>query len=302
VILGASRAQVSQVKTVPIPVVALLTIAALIGFAANSLLCRTALGDAAIDAASFTAIRIGSGAVVLAAIVFAQRGGLRAARLLGGGAGSWGSSACLFAYAAAFSFAYLRLTTATGALILFAAVQMTMLGWAVVRGERPRVLEWLGIAVAASGLVVLVLPGLAAPDPIGAGLMTSAGIAWGVYSLRGRGATRPLAATADNFVRAVPMVAVLLIAIPIAGGHVTPAGAMLAIASGAIASGLGYSLWYAALPHLAPSRAAIVQLSVPVIAAAGGALVLGESVSVRLAGATAAILGGIALALLAKRR
>lgn len=272
-----------------------LTGAALFGFAANSILCRTALGDRAIDAASFTAIRIGAGAAVLAVIV-----ALKGARFRG--AGSWPSGAALFAYAAAFSFAYLRLTTATGALILFATVQMTMLGWAVLRGDRPAALEWLGIAIAASGLILLVLPGLAAPDPLGALLMASAGIAWGAYSLRGRGATRPLAATADNFMRAVPFAALLLIAIPIAGGKVSLEGAVLAIASGAIASGLGYSLWYAALPHLAASHAAIVQLAVPVIAAAGGAVVLGESVTYRLAGATAAILGGIALALLTKRR
>lgn len=272
-----------------------LTIAALSGFAANSLLCRAALGDRSIDAASFTAIRIGSGAAVLAMLVLARRGSLR-------GAGSWRSSACLFAYAAAFSFAYLELATATGALILFACVQLTMLGWAVVRGNRPRPFEWLGFAIAASGLVVLVLPGLAAPDPLGAILMAIAGIAWGAYTLRGRGAERPLASTADNFVRAVPMAAALLIAIPIAGGHVTPIGALLAISSGAIASGLGYSLWYAALPHLAATQAAVVQLSVPVIAAAGSAIVLGETVDLRLALASTAILGGITIALLAKRR
>ncbi len=273
-----------------------LTGAALFGFAANSLLCRTALGDGAIDAASFTAIRIGAGAAVLAVI-----GWLRT-RDDSARAGSWSSGAALFAYAAAFSFAYLRLTTATGALLLFATVQMTMLGWAVLRGDRPRALEWLGVAIAASGLVVLVAPGLAAPDPIGAVLMIAAGIAWGVYSLRGRGATRPLAATADNFMRAVPLAALLLLTLPIVGGRCSLEGALLAIASGALASGLGYSLWYAALPELAPSHAAIVQLSVPVIAAAGGALILGESVTYRLVGATAAILGGIALALWTKRR
>ena len=272
-----------------------LTVAALFGFAANSLLCRTALGDGSIDAASFTAIRIGSGAAVLAAITLARGTPLRAA-------GRWSSAGALFAYAAAFSFAYLRLTTATGALILFATVQMTMLGWAVARGERPPALEWIGIALACSGLFALVLPGLAAPDPIGAVLMAGAGIAWGAYSLRGRGATRPLAATADNFLRAVPMAGLLLVALPILGGTISLFGALLAASSGAIASGLGYSLWYAALPHLAPARAAIVQLSVPVIAAVGGVVVLGESITPRLAGATAAILGGIALALAARRR
>jgi drug/metabolite transporter (DMT)-like permease len=278
-----------------VPVVAL-TIAALLGFAANSLLCRTALGDGSIDAASFTAIRIGAGAAMLAVISLVRdRGSFR-------GAGSWASAVALVAYAAAFSFAYLRLTTATGALILFAAVQITMLGVSIARGDRPGAIEWLGIAIAIGGLVVLVLPGLEAPDPIGLALMASAGIAWGCYSLRGRGAVRPLAVTADNFLRAVPFAAVLLVAVPLAGGALSPAGVGLAIASGAVASGLGYSLWYAALPHLAPTRAAIVQLSVPVLAATGGVLVLGEPVTLRLVGATAAILGGIAVVVAAKRR
>ena len=283
------------------PVVAL-TLAALLGFAANSLLCRTALADGSIDAASFTAIRIGAGAAMLALIALVRGDGRgRHARSFGG-AGSWASAFALFAYAAAFSFAYLRLTTATGALILFASVQITMLGVAIARGERPGAIEWLGIATAIGGLVVLVLPGLEAPDPIGLALMASAGIAWGAYSLRGRGASRPLAVTADNFLRAVPFAAALLIALPLAGGAISPTGVGLAIASGAVASGLGYSLWYAALPHLAPTRAAIVQLSVPVLAATGGALVLGESVTLRLVGATAVILGGIAIVLAAKRR
>ena len=265
-----------------------LTCAALLGFAANSLLCRAALGAGSIDAASFTAIRLASGAAVLWVLV---RGGA-------GGAGSWASGAALFAYAAAFSFAYLRLSTATGALILFAAVQASMIGYGVAKGDRPRALEWLGLAIATAGLVILVLPGLAAPDPLGAALMAAAGVAWGVYSLRGRGATQPLAATADNFARALPLALVVLVG----ARHVSIEGAVLAGASGALASGVGYSLWYAALPHLAPARAAIVQLSVPVIAAAGGALVLGELVTARFAGATAAILGGILIALVVKRR
>jgi drug/metabolite transporter (DMT)-like permease len=256
---------------------------ALVGFAANSLLCRTALGDHSIDAASFTAVRIGAGALVL---VVLARG--RAAI----GAGTWTSAVMLFGYAAAFSFAYLRLTTATGALILFAIVQATMIGWGVIRGARPGVLEWLGLAIATAGLVALTLPGLAAPDPIGAILMVGAGVCWGVYSLRGRDARRPLAATADHFVRAVPMAIVLLVAIPITGtGAISAEGAILAAASGAIASGLGYTLWYAALPFIPPARAA-----------GGGAIVLDEPVTLRLGAATLAILGGIALALLAKRR
>lgn len=275
--------------------VAILTIAALLGFAANSLLCRQALGDGAIDAASFTAIRIAAGAITLAILTAARRESQREA-------GSWASAAALFAYAAAFSFAYLRLTTATGALILFACVQVTMLGVAIARGDRPGMLEWLGIALAIAGLIALVLPGLEAPDPIGALLMASAGIAWGIYSLRGRGAARPLATTANNFLRAVPLAAALLFAIPLSDGTISGEGIALAIASGAVASGLGYSVWYAALPHLRATRAAIVQLAVPVIAAIAAAVLLGESLSQRLVGAAAAILGGIALVLAAKRR
>jgi len=274
------------------PSVAVATALALVGFAANSLLCRSALGARSIDAASFTAIRVASGALVLFALA---RGRIR-------GAGTWASSAALFGYAAAFSFAYLRLTTATGALVLFACVQATMIGWGVVRGHRPAALEWLGLAIAAGGLIALTLPGLEAPDPIGAALMAGAGVCWGVYSLRGRSAKLPLAATADNFIRALPFAAVLLVAIPLDGGTLTARGAILAAASGAIASGLGYSLWYAALPHLSPTRAAILQLTVPVLAAAGGVIALGELVTGRLAGAAAAILGGVAIALVARRR
>ena len=265
-------------------------ILALVGFAANSLLCRAALGAGSIDAASFTAIRLAAGALILMLLARGRR------------AGSWASALALFAYAAAFSFAYLRLVTATGALILFATVQATMIGVGVARGERPRALEWLGFAIAAFGLVVLVLPGLAAPDPLGAALMAVAGASWGIYSLRGRGARDPLAVTADNFLRAVPMAALLLLAIPLTGGHAAPRGIALAIASGAIASGIGYTLWYAALPSLAAVRAAIVQLSVPVLAAASGALVLNEVVTLRLAIATGLIIGGIALALVSKQR
>ena len=273
----------------PAAVLALCT-AALIGFAANSLLCRAALGARSIDAASFTAIRIASGALVL--LLLAGRAAPRT--------GSWPSAAALFAYAAAFSFAYLRLTAATGALILFALVQATMIGVGIWRGERPRALEWLGLALAAGGLVALTLPGLAAPDPLGAALMAAAGVAWGIYSLRGRGAANPLAVTADNFARAVPFAALLLVAIPLAGGRITTRGALLAATSGALASGIGYSLWYAALPHLRATRAAIVQLSVPVLAALGAVVTLGESISLRLAAATAAILGGVLIAMLAR--
>jgi drug/metabolite transporter (DMT)-like permease len=301
--------------------IAALCAAALVGFAANSLLCRAALGARSIDAASFTGIRLGSGALVLWLIVrlvsapspsisarASSPAGSPDARSIapGGragvlGAGSWGSAAALFLYAAAFSFSYLRLTAATGALILFTAVQATMIAAGIRRGERPRTLEWLGFAAAAGGLVALTLPGLAAPDPLGAALMAAAGVAWGRYSLRGRGAARPLAATADNFLRSLAFAAPLAAVIAL-DGHATARGAGLAIASGAVASGVGYSLWYAALPRLAATRAAIIQLSVPVLAAAGAAALLGEPITSRLAGAAAAIVGGIALAIAARQR
>lgn len=273
---------------------------ALIGFAANSLLCRAALGPRTIDAASFTAIRLGAGAAILLALVAAasRTARARAASATGHrvGRGSWGSAIALVAYAAAFSFAYLRLTAATGALILFGTVQIAMIGWGVARGERPRALEWLGSTLAIGGLIALTLPGLAAPDPLGAVLMAIAGGAWGVYSIRGRGAAHPLAVTADNFARSLPFAIVLVVAATLVDGHVSVRGALLAVASGALASGLGYSLWYAALPHLTATRAAIVQLAVPVLAAGGGALLLGEPITTRFVVCATAILGGVALA------
>ncbi len=280
--------------------VAALTIAALVGFAANSLLCRAAIGAGEIDPATFTAIRLVAGAIVLAMIAFIsrERGPARAR-------GSWTSAFALFAYAAAFSVAYTRLTAATGALILFAFVQLAMVGAGLARGERPRAIEWVGHATAITGLVALALPGLAAPDPLGAALMASAGVAWGVYSLRGRGAKDPLAVTADNFVRTIPMVLVLVVPVVLfgAGGvTATARGVALAIGSGALASGVGYSIWYAALPHLPATRAAVVQLTVPAVAAVGGVVVLGEVLTARFVICAAAILGGVALAIAARRR
>jgi drug/metabolite transporter (DMT)-like permease len=276
--------------------IAALTIAALLGFAANSLLCRAAIGAHEIDPATFTAVRLASGALVLAVLV--------QIRSTGAARGSWLSALALFAYAAAFSFAYVRLTTATGALLLFAFVQISMISVGVVRGERPRAFEWIGHATAVAGLIALVLPGLTSPDPIGAVLVASAGIAWGMYSLRGRGAKDPLAITADNFLRTVPLAAVLVgIAFAVRGDLAASGrGIGLAMASGAIASGVGYSIWYAALPHLPATRAAVVQLSVPAIAAAGGMAVLGEVMTARFALCAAAILGGVAIAILGRKR
>lgn len=272
------------------------TAIAMIAFAANSVLCRLALGTEAIDAGSFTAIRLGSGAAMLLAITAVRGSGDVSWRQ-----GSWWSASMLFLYAAAFSFAYLELSAGTGALLLFGAVQITMLSVAIFRGERPPMLEWAGLALAMGGLIYLMFPGLTAPSPFGAGLMALSGIAWGIYSLRGSGSKNPLAATAGNFIRSVPFAIVAGIA-TIGAAHVTTRGAGLAVLSGAITSGLGYAIWYAALRNLTATRAALVQLTVPVIAALGGVVLLAESISARLFLSAALTLGGIALAVIARQR
>lgn len=264
-----------------------LTILAMLAFAANSLLCRMALAHTTIDAASFTGIRLASGAVVLWLLV-ALRGRAQVDR------GNWRSAFALFAYAAGFSFAYVSLTAATGALLLFGAVQVTMIGHGLWRGERLRIVQVVGCAAAFAGLVGLLLPGLSAPPLGGALLMLGAGFAWGVYSLRGRQAIDPVSVTAGNFVRAVAFAVVLALALW-RDRSTDGAGIAYAVASGALASGLGYVIWYAALPRLRPTTAAIVQLSVPLLAAGGGVLLLGEPLTVRLAVASIAILGGIAM-------
>jgi drug/metabolite transporter (DMT)-like permease len=272
-----------------------MTAAALVGFAANSLLCRAALRPRLVDAATFTTVRLVSGALVLVVLAGLARPASSPVATLR--AGSWLSAGALFAYAAAFSFAYVRIGAAVGALLLFGAVQATMLGWGLFRGERPRAAEWAGLAVALFGVVALVAPGLSAPDPVGAALMIAAGVAWGAYSLRGRGrsSSPPLVVTAAHFARAVPLTAALSV-IALRPGHLSARGALLAAASGALASGVGYSLWYAALPAMTATRAAIVQLSVPLLAAAGAVALLGEPLTPRVALSGAAILGGVALA------
>ena len=273
---------------------ALLTALALVAFAGNSILCRMALGARLIDPAGFTAVRLGSGALTLWLVVAIRSGGLP--RL----AGQWGSAAALFLYAAAFSLAYISLSAGTGALILFGAVQLTMILAGLRAGERPRLAEWLGLALAASGLVVLVRPGLTAPSPAGSALMATAGVAWGVYSLRGRGSTEPLRNTAGNFLRAMPLALIMLL-VAGRGAAWDPRGVLLATVSGALASGVGYAIWYAALPALTATRAALVQLLVPVLAAAGGVVVLGEAIPLRLPVAAALVLGGVALAITSHR-
>ena len=268
----------------------ILTAIALTAFAANSVLCRLALGQVLIDAGSFTVIRLVSGAVTLMCI-FAITSRSSGA----GDRGSWLSAVMLFAYAITFSFAYISLTTGAGALILFGAVQLTMMLSAVMSANRPAMTEWLGALLATAGLVYLVLPGVSAPSFSGSVFMAVAGVAWGVYSLRGRGIRNPLAYTAFNFLRTVPFVAVALF-VTIYQANLTAGGIVLAIMSGALASGVGYSIWYAALPGLSASQAAVVQLFVPVLAAAGGVLFMAESVSMRLLVATVVIFSGVSLA------
>jgi drug/metabolite transporter (DMT)-like permease len=272
-----------------------LTVVAMLAFAANSLLCRIALRGAHIDPAGFALVRIASGAAMLVLVKWLRRGVHPQVT------GDWRAAGMLFAYVAAFSFAYLTLAAGTGALILFGAVQLTMFAAGLRAGERFGLAGWLGLLLAAAGLLVLVLPGVAAPSPFGAALMAVAGIAWGLYSLRGRGVPDPLGASTANFVRALPM-AILLGLLSAARVHADTRGVLLAVASGALTSGLGYVVWYAALRGLSSLRAAVVQLSVPVLAAVGGALWLGEAFSLRLVLAVVAILGGIALALTGKAR
>ncbi|CAJ0805381.1 hypothetical protein LMG19083_04225 [Ralstonia psammae] len=268
----------------------LLTSITMVAFASNSLLCRLALQHAAIDAASFSSIRLISGAIVLAILARAAASRAPPARV------DWAAATMLFLYVAFFSFAYLTLSAGTGALILFGAVQLTMLVAGLRAGERFEPLGWAGFALAAGGLVYLVSPGVTAPTPLGAALMTVAGAAWGGYSLRGRGLDNPLGATAGNFLRAAPM-ALALSAVLYGRAHASASGILLALASGAVTSGVGYVIWYAALKGLSAIRAAAVQLSVPPIAAFGAVLFLAEPLTPRLAAASAAILGGIALVL-----
>ena len=276
------------------PRVFLLTLLAMLAFAGNSLLCRAAFTTSHIDAASFTSIRITAGAIALWLIV-RMRGGAQAA------AGSWTSALALFAYAAAFSFAYLSLSAATGALLLFGAVHATMISVGVWRGERLRAWQTLGLFCALGGLLGLLLPGLSAPPLQGAVLMLAAGAAWAVYSLRGKGSGDPLRVTAGNFMRAVLFAVALSIAM-IPWTSLDAAGIGYAMASGALTSGIGYAIWYTALPRLKVASAATVQLSVPVIAAIGGIALLGEEPTLRLLLASLAILGGIALVIVEKQQ
>jgi drug/metabolite transporter (DMT)-like permease len=271
-----------------------LTSLAMIAFAGNSLLCRIALKHTSIDAASFTTIRLVSGAVMLWLIVRTRRGTYT-------GGGNWLSAFALFAYAAGFSFAYVSLPTATGALILFGAVQTTMIGYGLWVGERLLKRQLVGLVLALGGLVGLLLPGLSSPPLYGSVLMLSAGVAWGIYSLRCKGADDPTRVTAENFLLAVPFAAIMSLSM-LGGASLDSAGFWYAVSSGAMASGTGYVIWYTVLPALKATNAATVQLSVPVIAALGGIIFLGEPITLRLAFASVAILGGIALVILEKQQ
>jgi drug/metabolite transporter (DMT)-like permease len=273
-----------------------LTLAALVAFASNSLLCRAALRGGAIDAATFTSVRMAAGALALALLVRVRASSWSAIR-----GGSALAAVALYGYAIAFSFAYLRLEAGAGALILFGSVQVTMIGWSVARGQAPHALFWVGLAVALFGLVLLTAPGRAAPDLTGALLMALAGAAWGVYSLLGRSSPQPVAANAANFLRTLPLaLAASLLLRP--GFRASAAGLALAVVSGALTSGVGYAIWYAALPGLSSSRAAVVQLAVPVLAAVGAVALLGERVTTRLLASGLLVLGGIGLALYEKAR
>lgn len=272
----------------------LMTLLAMTAFAANSVLCRLALEQTRIDAAGFTAIRLASGAFVLWVMVM-LRSDISTRAMIG--EGSWLSACALLAYAVGFSFAYVNLTTGTGALLLFGAVQVTMIGHGLRQGEYLRIQQWLGLSLACAGLVVLFLPGVSRPPLGSALLMLGAGVAWGVYSLRGKGAGSPLQATAGNFMRAAP-VALLLATFLHREITLDWSGIGYAVASGGVASGIGYAVWYSVLPSLKAATAATVQLAVPVIAALAGTLLLAEPLTLRLLLAAVAVLGGIAMVVL----
>jgi len=276
--------------------IALLTTLAMICFAGNSLLCRLALRGGAIDASSFTAVRLGSAALMMA--LLARLGSSARSHT-----GSWTSALALFGYALAFSLAYVQIGAGLGALLLFGAVQLTMIGWGLAKGERPRSTEWFGLTLALVGLLLLTNPSVSGSPLGGMALMLLAGVGWGTYSLRGRGATDPLRTTAANFARTVPLVlALVAISFLVERPHLSTPGVVAGLVSGAITSGIGYVIWYRALSGLTALQAATVQLTVPVIAALGGVAFLGEHITLRLLGAGALVLGGIAVVIFSRSR
>lgn len=294
----------------------ILTLLAMIAFASNSLLCRAALRDTGIDAATFTFVRIFSGAITLWLILQIRRQSIvdrTASSLVDSSArsspvtrhsslesGDWISALALFVYAAAFSFAYNTLSAGTGALLLFGAVQATMILWGFQKGERLDAIQIAGLIIAIGGLVVLVFPGISAPPLLGSILMLSAGLAWGVYSIRGKGASDAIAATTGNFLRGVPFAALVSV-LAMRQMQLDALGIAYAAISGAITSGLGYVIWYTVLPQIKATSAAVVQLSAPVLVATGGILLLSEPISLRYIIASIAVLGGIFLVIIERR-
>lgn len=276
-------------------VTAFLTVLALFAFAANSIFGRLALGGHSIDPASYTFVRLATGATSLWIIAR-----WRQVDSSGISASTWTAGVMLSLYAVTFSFAYISLSTGTGALILFASVQITMLGIGLYRGERPQPAQWLGLLIAILGLIYLVSPGITAPSPLGSLLMGTAGAAWGIYSLLGGGAKDPVITTSGNFLRTVPMALVILLPW-LSSPTITPKGFLWATLSGSITSAIGYVIWYAALRGLTTTLAATVQLSVPVIAALGGVVFMSEQITSRLIASGATILAGVGLAIWSHR-
>ena len=271
---------------------------ALIAFAANSVLCRLALGESAIDASTFTIVRLLAGAIVLTVIMSISK--IKSnSNTNSSTKGSWPASIALFIYGLTFSFAYVTLDTATGALILFGSVQITMILMSIFSGNRLHISEWFGMAIAFTGFVYLILPGVTTPSVIGFLLMTVSGIAWGIYTLKGRGSKNPIMDTAFNFLRTMPFVIILAI-VTFKYAHYSSEGILLAVLSGSIASGIGYMIWYSALSGLSVTQAAVLQLLVPVIAAVGGIIFVSESISFRLTVSSAMILGGILMVVLGR--
>lgn len=272
------------------------TCVAMLAFAGNSIICRLALRDGAIDPATFTTIRLLAGAIALLLIFSVARRNTSFRSH-----GSWLSALMLFLYAVAFSFAYISLSAGAGALILFAFVQATMIAMSLWSGDRPSATEWLGWTLAFAGVIWLVLPGVEAPPPGGALLMALSGIAWGIYSIRGRKESDALGSTTTNFLMSVVFV-IALAAVTFANVDISMRGVLLAVLSGALTSGVGYVVWYAALEYLSAMQAAMVQLSVPAIAAAGGVALLAEPVSMRLLVSSALVLGGISISVIRKSK
>ena len=290
----SQKTRMSKADQIPILRTIFLTSLALTAFAANSVLCRLALGAGAIDAASFTAIRLFSGIITIFLILV-----LRREKKLIPRKGSWTSSLMLFLYAITFSYAYITLDTGTGALILFGAVQITMILISLFSGNRLHMSEWGGMVLSFGGFVYLVLPGVSTPSPLGFSLMMFSGIAWGIYTLRGRDSKNPLQDTAHNFMRTIPLIAIFIV-ITFSQSQYSLEGVIYASLSGGLASGLGYSIWYAALRGLSATQAAVIQLLVPVIAALGGILFVSEVITSRLAISASMILGGILLVVLGR--